>query len=103
MKINGLNELQKQLEQMKKAAEELDGTKEVPLNQLLTDSFLIKHTTFSSFDEFESQEIFVKYPTLEEIPDEEMDQFVSAKTNFSSWEDMLGEATSEYVTKKLGL
>lgn len=97
-----MKELQKQLKQMQNAAKDLDGNKQIPINELFTDSFLRKHTTFSTFEEFENQEIFDKYPTLEEIPDEEMDQFVSAKTKFSSWEEMLGEATSEYVLKKMG-
>jgi hypothetical protein len=102
MKITGLNELQKQLKQMEKAAKELDGTHEVPFSELFTDSFLRKHTKFSSYEEFENQEIFTKYQTIEEIPDDEMDQFVAANTNFSNWDDMLGEAGTEYAARKLG-
>lgn len=102
MKIEGLRELQKQLKDMEKAANELNGSHDVPFQDLFTDSFLRKYTTFTSFDDFENQEIFNKYSTFEEIPDEEMDQFVSAKTNFSNWDDMLGEASVEYASKKLG-
>ncbi|USK61299.1 hypothetical protein [Peribacillus asahii] len=102
MKIKGMKELQNQLKNMEKAAKELNGTHNIPFEELFTDSFLRKHTTFTSFDDFENQEIFNKYPTIEEIPDEEMDQFVSAKTNFSNWDDMLGEASVEYAAKKLG-
>jgi hypothetical protein len=102
VKITGLKELQKQLKQMEKAAKELDGTQEVPFSELFTDSFLKKHTTFSSFEEFENQEIFNKYQTIEEIPDDEMDHFVAETTNFSNWDEMLGKAGTEYAVRKLG-
>jgi hypothetical protein len=102
MKITGFDKLQKQLKQMEKAAKELDGTHEVPFSELFTDSFLRKYTNFLSFEEFENQEIFTKYQTIEEIPDEEMDQFVVANSNFSDWEDMLGTAGTEYAARKLG-
>lgn len=102
MKIDGLKEFQKQLKDMEKAAKELEGEQEVPFSELFTDSFLRKYTDFSSFEEFESQEIFDKYPSFEEIPDKEMDEFVSSNTKFSDWEDMLGTAGTEYAARKLG-
>lgn len=102
MKMSGFNEFHKQLKQMEKAAKELDGTHEVPFSELFTDSFLRKHTTFSSFEEFENQKIFTKYQTIEEIPDDEMDMFVAANTNFSNWDEMLDEASTEFVARKFG-
>ncbi|WP_430494087.1 hypothetical protein [Rossellomorea marisflavi] len=102
LKIDGLKEFQKQLKDIEKAAEELDGEHEVPLHELFTDSFLRKNTKFSSYEDFDSQEIFEKYSTFEDIPDKELDEFVSTNTNFSGWGDMLDTAATEYASRKLG-
>ena len=103
-KITGLDQMEKRLKQMKKAAKELNGTTRVPFNELFPASFMKKYTSFSSMDELldasgfkvESQEDF------EAIPDTEFDKHISANTKFKCWEDMLHEATSQYVSKKLG-
>lgn len=105
MEIKGLDKLKKQLEKMEKGAKKLEGEHSIPLDELFTPSFMRKHTSFSSFDELleaggfqvESQEDF------EEIPDEVFDKHIAKTTRFKSWEDMLQEATSNYVSKTLGL
>lgn len=104
IKINGLDKLEKQLKQMEKGAKELSRTKQVSFGELFTASFMQKYTPFSSLDELlnaggfnvESQEDF------EAIPYIEFDKHIAATTKFSSWEDMLDEAASQYVAKKLG-
>lgn len=103
-KITGLDKLEKQLKQMEKGAKELSKTKHVSFGELFPASFMRKYTSFSSMDELldvggfkvESQEDF------EAIPDAEFDKHIAASTRFNSWEDMLGEATSQYAAKKLG-
>lgn len=103
-KITGLDKLEKQLKQMEKGAKELSETKHVSFGELFPASFMRKYTSFSSMDELldagsfkvESQEDF------EAIPDAEFDKHIAANTRFKSWEDMLGEATSQYAAKKLG-
>ena len=105
VKIKGLDKLEKQLKQMKKGAEELSRTKQVSFDKLFTASFMKKYTSFSSIDELfkmggfniESQEDF------EAIPEAELDKHITTTTKFKSWEDMLGEAASQYTIKKLGL
>lgn len=103
-KITGLDKLEKQLKQMEKGAKELSKTKHVSFGELFPVLFMRKYTSFSSMDELldaggfkvESQEEF------EAIPDVEFDKHIAANTRFKSWEDMLGEATSQYAAKKLG-
>lgn len=103
-KITGFDKLEKQLKQMEKGAKELSKTKHVSFGELFPASFMRKYTSFSSMDELldaggfkvESQEDF------EAIPDVEFDKHIVANTRFKSWEDMLGEATSQYAAKKLG-
>lgn len=103
-KITGLDKLEKQLKQMEKGAKELSKTSHVSFEELFPVSFMRKYTSFSSMDELldaggfkvESQEDF------EAIPDIEFDKHIRENTRFKSWEDMLGEATSQYAAKKLG-
>lgn len=104
IKIKGLDKLEKQLKQMQKGARELERTKQVSFGELFTASFMKKYTSFSTMDELlkaggfnvESQEDF------EAIPDAEFDKHIAATTKFKNWEEMLNEATSHYVSKKLG-
>lgn len=102
IKIKGLNEFQKKLDNMVKAAEELSGENQVPFSELFTESFLRTYTKFSNFDDFLDQEIFSKYPDLKSIPDDEMDHFVSLNSRFSSWEEILNKASETYIAKRLG-
>ena len=103
-KTTGFDELEKQLKQMEKAAKELEKTKQVSFGELFTTSFMRKYTSFSTLDELfstggfkvESQEDF------EAIPDDDLDKHIASSTKFNNWEDMLGEAASLYVAKKLG-
>ena len=104
IKISGLDDLQKKLKEMAKRAKELDGTHQVPLKDLLTGEFMRKHSRFSSFRRFLDASPF-KVETSEDfdaIPDAEMDAYVSSETDFDSWEDMLSDATQEYVSRKMG-
>lgn len=97
MKIKGLNNLKK----LQKGLNDLANTKEIPIVELLNDSFLEENTNFKNFNEFENSNIFDKYKTIEEIPDQEMDEFIKASSKFNTWDEMLGSATEEYITKKL--
>lgn len=104
-KVTGFDKLEKQLKQMEKGAEELSKTKQVSFGELFTTSFMRKYTSFSTIDELfatggfkvDSQEDF------EAIPDDKLDKYIASSTKFKNWEDMLSEATSQYVAKKLGL
>lgn len=103
-KFSGFDDLRRKLSDMANRAEKLDGTHQVPLSDLLTRSFMRKHSRFSSFDKFLDASPF-KVETSEDfdaIPDADMDAYVSSVTDFDSWEDMLGEATQEYISRKMG-
>lgn len=104
LKIDGLDDLQKELQRMQKAAKELDGHHEVPFSELFTATFMRKYTTFTTFDELLKAGGF-QAETAEEfeaIPDEPFDRHIAATTKFASWEDMLEQATADYVSRKLG-
>lgn len=104
VKINGLDELQKQLNHMKKAAKELDGTHEISFDKLFTFSFMRKYTNFTTIDELLASGGFQANTNeeFENIPEDELDEYIAKTTKFNCWQDMLEEATSQYVAKKLG-
>lgn len=104
-KVTGLDKLEKQLKQMQKGAKELGNTKHIPLGELFTAPFMQKYTNFASIDELFTAGGFnaTTQEDFENISEIELDQHIAASTKFTSWDDMLSEATSQYVSKKLGL
>lgn len=103
--IKGLKEVQKQLEDLQKKAQELDGQHSVPISQVLTKDFLSKHTKFSSFNEMVEASGF-KVETQEDfaaIPDDKWNEFISSISNFDSWKSMLSAASQEWAIRKMGL
>jgi hypothetical protein len=104
-KITGLNDLQKQFEELKRSAEEIDNTESIRFGKLFNTDFMRKHTRFSSIDElFASGGFNVEnYIELDSIPNDKIDDHIAATTIFKSWEEMLGQAGEEYVIKNLGL
>lgn len=102
--ISGLDDLVKSFEQMERNAEELENNSFVPFDKLFNSNFLKKCSSFSSFEKLldagnfniESQEDF------DAIPLEKLDKHIASVTSFSSWNNMLEQATSEYITSELG-
>ena len=101
---SGFDELEKQLEQMEQGAKELGETKQVTFGELFTTSFMQEYTPFSSLDELFTAGGFnvESSKDFEAIPDVDFDRHIAAVTQFKSWDDMLGEAVSQYTSKKLG-
>lgn len=104
MKIEGLDKLEKRLNQMERAAKELDGTHSVSFENLFTTSFMKKYTQFQSIEEFFSSSGFdvTSQEDFEAIPEKDLDAYVSNNTSFETWEDMFSKAMVGYAAKKLG-
>lgn len=103
--FSGFDDLEKQLQRMSDGAKELSETKSIPLDDLFTPSFMRKYSSFSSFDEFLSAGNFNAdtQEAFEAIQDELLNKHISLTTSFKSWDDMLEEATDQYICKKLGI
>lgn len=103
-KIDGLDELQKKLNNLASKAQELDGTHTIPLSELLTPSFLAKHTRFLSSNAFfEASGFQVESPEdFATIPDDKWDDFIRSISSFENWEAMLAAAGEEWAVKQLG-
>lgn len=92
-KITGLDKLEKNLK-------DLDGENKVPLSELFSNKFMQKNSTFTSFSEFADESTF-DFSDIESIPEDELDIFITKKTNFASWKEMLNSASKEWAIKKL--
>jgi hypothetical protein len=106
MAIKGLDELLNKLADVSLSAEELDGTHEISILDLLTPTFLSDYSEFESAEQlFEeggvtltSQESFNALDTNEGWND-----FIRSRTTFGDWNDMLQTAAVVYSKGKLGL
>ena len=103
IKITGLKELQKDLKKMQKNAEKLAKTKSVPIDKILTKHFISHNTKFKSFEHMMKIGNFDISSTeaFEKIPDDELNKFISKNTKYKTWNEMINEASSEYIEDHL--
>lgn len=103
IKIEGLDEIKKQLDGMTKAAEEMNGSS-VSMDELLNYDFLASTTKFSSMDEMFAASGFLieNQQDFEAIPEDKWNDFIRSVSSFNSWEDLLDKAGEEWAAKKLG-
>jgi hypothetical protein len=105
IKITGLEEFRKKLDDLQNRVESISGERSVPINELLTPDFLAACSTFSSAEEMfersgfkvESQEDFAA------IPDEPWDDFIRSDTSYFNWREMLQAASVAWTKSKLDL
>ena len=97
--ITGLDKLQKQLTDLSRRAEELDGTHSVTFAELFPDSFMQLNTRFSTMQEMLDAS---GIDNPEEIQDDSWNRFVAEHSSFSGWEDMKSTAGGEWAKKQLG-
>ena len=101
--IDGLEDIQKNLDKLQKKAESLDGTNEIPIGELCTVDFMKRYTEFQSIEEMMSAGgiDFKSEKEYQLETDKAWNTFVSKNSDFSNWESMLEEAASQWVSKKL--
>ncbi len=105
MKISGLDQLSKTLDQIAKRAESLNGKHSVPMTDLFTDEFMSGNTRFQNLEEFfltggfntSSQKAF------EEIPEETLNGYVAVETLFGTWQEFMAAAGEQWAKNKLGI
>ena len=103
VKLEGLENLQRQLNRLQRNAEALNGAHQVPLKELFPPAFMTQHTKYPSIDAmFESSPFAIKsQEDLESISIEHLDEFVGKNTNFKNWEEMKKAAEEAYITSRL--
>lgn len=103
MKITGLKEFQKKLDKLASNIKALDENNNVPLNEVLNDQFISKHTKFTSLSELIERSGF-NVQSAEDfyaIPDDKWDEYIKSISRFSGWKEMLRNATELWAVKKL--
>lgn len=92
------------LEDLRVAAEELDGENSVRMEEMFPAEFMEEHTEFGSFAELlqESQWDVEAQEDFEAIPDGPFDEFIAETTDFEDWEEMYTTAGREWISDELG-
>lgn len=105
IKMSGFDEFKNKLRKLEQNIKELEQTTSVAFSELFTSDFMHHHTSFSSIEElFEAGNFKIDTnDDFEKISDDVLNTLVSKHTDFSSWQEMLDEAGSEYVANKLDL
>lgn len=100
--FSGIDDLQKELTNLSDKVSSLNDS-QIPFDDLFTESFMTQHANVSSFDLFLEQGGFTanSQEEFEAIPDDKLDQYVSASTDFKSWDAMLSAATDIYISNFL--
>lgn len=99
MKINssfsyddsGLKKLQRNLDA-------INGQHDVKITDLMTDSFVQRHSKFKSLQAlFDASGI----EKSEDIGNETFTKFIATHTSFGNWDEMKNKAAEEYLKRKL--
>lgn len=103
--VSGLDEIERELQQVADKAEALDGEHSIPLTELCPPAFMAEHTDFATIEEmFEASGFTVETPEdFAAIPDAEWDVFIASRTRFADWGTMQEQAVADWFSRRLGL
>lgn len=102
VKIKGLQDLQRNLKNMEKKADSLNGSHSVSFNELFYDGFMQSYTDFSSIDDFVEKSGY-DFSNMESIDENELDSFIRKNSTFDSWNSMKSKAAGLWTKRQLGL
>lgn len=101
VEIEGLDELEGELEELVNRLEQAGG--ELPMSELFTPDFMQSYTEFESLRTFMDASPWAidSAEDFEAIPAAEFDQYVDEHSDFASWDAMLRAAGREYVLREV--
>ncbi len=88
------------LERLEKNLERIDGEHEVPMSELMTDSFIREQTNFNTLQAFLDAS---GIKGQEDIGTEALDKFIAGNTRFENWEEMFKSAGTDWMIRQLEL
>lgn len=100
MSIKGFKELERHLTRLQRRAKSLEGTRNVRVEDLFQLDFVTANSNFATFDEMLAASP-IKISSVEDFECEEWNAFIVANTRFSSWEEMIGQAGEQWISRQL--
>jgi hypothetical protein len=103
LKITGLDEFQRKIDQLRRNAEQIDGTQQVPLADMFPPAFMRQHSSVPDFEMFCSKgklDISAK-EAFEATSVEKLDDAVQQLTEFPTWENMKKAAAADWARRRL--
>ncbi len=91
------------LKKLTENVEKLKETNEISFSEILNDEFMQRNTPFKSLNELFEKSGF-KHSTEEEIadiPDDLFNEFISANTQYETFQDLQVSAMAEFVSNQL--
>lgn len=103
MKITGLDEFQRNIDQLRRNAERLGGEHSVPLPEVFPPAFMRQHTSVPDLETFcrEAGLDISSTETFAATPVEQLDEAVRRLTQFASWEEMKNAGAAEWARRRL--
>lgn len=92
--LSGLNKL-------KENVEKLGGSRQVPLSELLPPAFVSSHSKYPDVDAFLAAVGVTNAEEFKALPQEELDAFVVANTEFETWHEMVKAGGAGYVKSQI--
>lgn len=101
----GVNDLEREINDLERNAEATGGTPDIPLTELFPINFLTKYTDFSSLEDMVQTSGFAiaSREDVQHIPKSAWNDFIARHTQFSNWEQMQQSAAVEWAIRQLGL
>ena len=103
--INGLDDIQKNFDELQKKLNSIEGEHKVPIVELISTEFMKRYTNFQSIEEMMKEGgIDIESASESQIESNTAwNEFVSKNTEFNSWKEMLVVAGEKYISDKLDL
>lgn len=100
MKKTGIEPILQHLEQLKERAQQLQGKHQVPLAELIPESFIQPHYNFKTLQEmFDASGL----QQVEDFNSEIGNEFIAKNTSFAGWNEMLDSASREWIKRQLSI
>lgn len=89
--------------QFEKTIDEISKPQKVKLEELLNDQFISSNTDFKTFDDFITNLNISTVEDFQNLPEEKLDKLIKNHSSFDTWQDLLEQASSEYLISKFEL
>jgi hypothetical protein len=103
IEITGLDEFQRKIEQLRRNAENLDGSHEVSLAELFPPAFMRQHSLLPDIETFcrDSGLDLSSTEAIASTPIESLDAAVKRLTEFPTWHDMKSAGAANWAQRRL--